>query len=90
MTGWIESKLIPASGKRPDKFTLEQLMWGEEETVAGGRWHLFGLVQSKPACWVLYDAPRARAWYEGSDVEPIFAISGRFPTRELLRAILST
>ena len=88
-SGWIESKLIPASGRRPDHFTLGQLMWGEEEVAAGGRWHLLGLVQSAPARWVLYDTVGARAWFEGAaDDRWLFSVSGRFPTRELLRALI--
>jgi len=85
VSGWIESKLIPANGAAPEHFTLEQEMWGREEVAAGGRWHLLGLVESRPARWVLYDAPRGRAWREGIANDPLLAVSGRFPTREILR-----
>jgi hypothetical protein len=84
ISGWIESKLIPSSGMAPSHFTLEQLMWGEEEVACGGKWHLLGLVESRPARWVLYDVYLARMWREGIVNEPLFAISGRFPTREII------
>jgi hypothetical protein len=87
MSGWIESKLIPANGNPPTHFTLDQLMWGEDEVAAGGQWHLFGLVMSKPARWVLYDAPGARLWFDHVSNDPLIAISGRFPTKEILSCI---
>ena len=87
VSGWIESKLIQPSGVAPVHFTLDQLVWGEHEASFGGRWHLLGLVESKPARWVLYDPMRARLWREGVTNEPLFSISGRFPTREILTVL---
>jgi hypothetical protein len=84
VSGWVESKLIPASGARPKEFTLDQLIWGELEVAAGGRWHLLGLRQSEPAEWWLLDPVLARLWYEGEPCEPLVRISGRFPLRETL------
>lgn len=84
VSGWVESKLIPASGRCPDNFTLLQVIWGEEETAAGGRWHLLGLRESEPAEWWLLDSKLAREWYNGQNVTPLVQISGRFPLREIL------
>lgn len=84
VSGWVESKLIPASGACPAEFTRDQLMWGEAETAAGGKWFLLGLRLSAPAEWWLLDAPTARAWFEGRPFEPLVRVSGRFPLREIL------
>lgn len=81
VTGWVEEKLIPLSGKPPDHFTLDQLLWGERETSLGGRWFLLGKCGSN---WVLYDAPGARAWRDGLADRWLFRIGGRFPLREVL------
>lgn len=84
-SGWIESKLVPRSGRRPDHFTREQLLWGEAEVAAGGRWFLLAL--REPRIWLLYDALGARAWFDGTGNRPIVESPGRFPTREIVRAI---
>ena len=81
VSGWCEAKLIPTSGRRPDHFTLDQLLWGEAEIAAGGLWHLLG---RSGAYWIMYDALGARAWYEGAAERWLFRISGRFPLREVL------
>lgn len=81
ISGWLELKLLPESGAVPDHFTREQLMWGQAEAAAGGRWHMLG---RSGAAWVLYDAPRARRWFDGEANDPIFAVTGRFPLREVL------
>lgn len=81
VSGWVEEKLISLNGKAPDHFTLDQLLWGERETALGGRWFLLG--RCGPA-WVLYDAPGARAWYEGTAERWLFRLTGRFPLREVL------
>lgn len=83
--GWIEAKLIPKSGRCPATFTRDQLMWGEAETQAGGRWYLLGL--REPRTWVLYDAKRAREWFEGIDPTPLLTIDGVFQARDVLDVI---
>lgn len=82
--GWMEAKVVPAAGKCPRHFTLEQLMWGGAYVAAGGRWCLLALVLSEPATWRLYDVLGARAWFDGRPDLWAFSISGRFPTREIL------
>ena len=84
-TGWIEAKLIPKSGRCPPAFTLDQLLWGEDEVKHGGRWYLFGL--RAPRTWVLYDAPRARAWFNGLMPRPLLELVGPFPTKAVLDII---
>lgn len=86
VAGWVEAKLVPKSGKPPDHFTLEQLLWGEEETRHGGAWFLLGL--RSPRTWVLYDAPRARAWRDGLANRPLVEVDGAFPTREIMKTLL--
>src|SRR5260221_119961 len=56
--GWIEAKLIPASGRKPDHFTLDQLRWAEDEVRYGGAWFLLGLREApghRHRAWRLYD-----------------------------------
>lgn len=84
-SGWIEAKLIARNGKCPRSFTREQLMWGEAEVEAGGRWFLLGL--REPRWWLLYDAPGARAWFDGGSNRPVVEVEGRFPTAEIIRTL---
>jgi len=83
--GWIEAKLIVKSGRRPDHFTREQLMWGEAIVAHGGRWHLLGL--RDPQTWVLYDAYQARAWFDNKENKPLVSYNGSFPTRLIALAL---
>ena len=82
-SGWVELKLGQAEGRRPACLTLDQVLWGEAwAAAAGGLWHLLVRVDD---LWLLYDAPGARALYEGSEgFEPLVRVRGRFPLRELL------
>ncbi len=85
--GYCEEKIIPASGRCPDHFTLEQLMWGEREVALGGRWFLLGrqaMAHNRIATWILYDAPGARVWFEGDAERWLFRTIGDFPTRQVL------
>lgn len=84
VSGWIEEKIVEPSGRCPDHLTLEQVMWGEAEVRAGGRWYLLARCGST---WWLMTAAACRVWREGGPAEPIFAIRGRFPTREILDVI---
>lgn len=84
VSGWLEEKVIPSSRRRPNHLTLDQIMWGEAEVRAGGRWHLLGRCGAE---WWLMTAAQCRSWYEGGSTEPIFAVSGRFPLREILDTI---
>ena len=81
---WLECKLIEPSGKIPDHFTLDQIMWGEAEVRNGGRWHL--LARCGPAWWLM-DSAGCRSWYQGGPPVPLFSITGRFPVREILDVI---
>jgi hypothetical protein len=81
VSGWIEAKLFPRSGRAPEAFTLDQLIWGEEEIRAGGRWTLLGRRGDE---WVAYDAPGARALFDGRSNAPLFALPGPFPVRAAL------
>lgn len=85
-SGWIENKLIPASGRCPDHFTLEQMIWGETiVSMPGGRWHLLGL---RGDTWYLLTAQQARTWFDGGPLEGAVQQRGRFPTREILRELV--
>lgn len=89
-SGWIEAKLIPANRQPPKHFTLEQLRWGEEEVRHGGAWFLLGLCENpgvRLRSWLLYDAPRAREWFDGTANRPLVDAAGRFPTAEIVRFI---
>lgn len=86
--GWVEAKLIPATGRCPEHFTLEQLMWGEDEVKYGGRWNLLGLREGRarqPREWVVFDAAGARDWFEGAALADtaIYREVGPFPTRDI-------
>lgn len=84
VSGWLELKLVPTSGRCPEHFTLDQLTWGELEVAAGGRWHLLA---RRGREWVLYDAVGARAWFDGTENAPLIAQTGRFPLRDILMHI---
>lgn len=85
VAGWLEAKLVPESRKCPPAFTLEQLLWAEDEVRFGGLWHLLGLTPSRT--WLLLDVRGARSWYEGAPAEAVFAARGAFPTVELHRRL---
>lgn len=86
--GWVEAKLIPPSGRPPKHFTKSQLMWGEDEVNAGGRWHLLGLrLDGKLREWVVYDTLAARRWFDTTEPCPSFVARGPFPTRELVELL---
>lgn len=82
-SGWIELKLLPLSGRVPDHFTREQLLWGRAEYEAGGRWYLLG---KRGAHWVLYDYPKAEQWFKGQEAR-LFSVEGKFPTKLILDTI---
>lgn len=82
--GWIEEKVVPPSGRCPDHFTREQLLWGEAEVRAGGRWYL--LARCGPEWWLM-DVGAARRWFEGGEAEPMLRAAGAFPTKQVLDVI---
>lgn len=82
--GWLEEKIVPASGRPPKHFTLDQVQWGEEEIRAGGRWHLLARCDRE---WWLMDVRQARQWWEGAPAVPLIRVTGRFPMREVLDII---
>jgi hypothetical protein len=84
--GWLEDKLIPPSCRCPGTFTLDQLIWGEAEAAAGGRWHLLGL-EPRSRTWLLFNAHQARRWYDGLDHDLTVEATGLFPTKELVLAL---
>lgn len=86
ISGWIEDKLIPASRRCPALFTIDQLLWGEAEVAAGGRWHLLGL-EPRTRTWMLFNAAQARAWFEDRDHDLVVETTGSFPTREIALAL---
>ena len=80
--GWIENKIGQREGARPASLTLDQVLWAEARTAAGGR--VFLLVRLGPA-WLLYDAEGTRKLYEGHpEPTPLVRVRGRFPLREIL------
>jgi len=85
-SGWLECKLLPLSGRCPDHFTLEQLLWGEEETAHGGRWYLLGLCGNE---WSLRDPVGARAFRDGKRERPTLLVQrGPFPSRDILKILI--
>lgn len=84
-SGWLECKLLPANGRCPAHFTLEQLMWGEEETAKGGHWFLLGL---RDGTWLLYDAAGARAFKDGEKSWTRLSRTGPFPVLDLLKVLI--
>lgn len=85
-SGWLEDKLIPPSLRCPAKFTLDQLLWAEEEIAAGGRWHLLGL-ETRSRTWYLLNARQAREWFDGGGLTAAVVARGTFPTREIALAL---
>jgi hypothetical protein len=84
-SGWIEAKLLDGR-ERPLKLTAEQVMFGEDEVAAGGRWVLLGLNPSRRA-WLAFDPAGARALFDGVEPTPLVVATGAFPTVELWRAM---
>ena len=83
-TGFVECKLVPASGRCPEEFSLDQLIWGASWFRAGGLWHLLGLRAGE---WWLLTAPQAREWYDTREPPAAFALrghTGAFPVRAML------
>ena len=85
-SGWIEAKLVPPSKRCPSHFTLDQILWGEAEVAAGGRWHLLGL-EPRTRAWMLFDVGQARAWFDGENHDLVAEATGPFPTREIALAL---
>lgn len=88
VSGWLELKLAPASGRCPEHLTREQVLWGCEEERAGGHWYL--LVKLGDGTWVLLTAGQANSWQLGGNlayVEPLLQRSGPFPWRAVLDVI---
>ncbi len=79
--GWVECKIGQREGIKPNSLTLDQVRWLERRAAAGGRAFLLVRVGR---LWLLYDAPRTRALYQGLSPRGLFCVSGRFPLRELL------
>lgn len=84
VSGWLEEKIVPPSGRPPKHFTLDQVLWGEAEVKAGGRWYL--LARCGPEWWLM-NIEQARYWWGGGAPEPSVKMTGRFPTREVLDII---
>jgi hypothetical protein len=85
-SGWLECKLLPPSGRCPEHFTLDQMLWGIEEVRHGGRWHLLGLcLIGRRRIWRLYDVDGAIKWRAESKSAPLVEAEGRFPRREIFR-----
>jgi hypothetical protein len=85
-SGWLEDKLIPASRRCPNAFTLDQLLWGEAEVAAGGRWHLLGL-EPRTRTWMLFNVAQARRWFGGLDHDLVIEAAGPFPTKAIALAL---
>jgi hypothetical protein len=85
VSGWLECKILPTNGRCPAHFTLEQLLWGEEETAKGGRWYLLGLCGAE---WRMYDAAGARAFRDGDCQWPLYCQIGPFPTSDILKILI--
>jgi len=77
--GWLECKLIPGA-----PFTIEQLLWGEQEVAAGGRWHLLAKRADE---WLLLNVMQARLWYETGMLTGVVQERGKFPTRTILKEL---
>ena len=86
VSGWLEDKLIPPSRRCPGTVTLDQILWGEAEVAAGGRWHLLGL-EPRTRTWLLMTSGQARAWFDGGPLAAVIESTGRFPTREIALAL---
>lgn len=81
-SGWVEDKLIPPSRRCPPKFTLDQLVWAEDEARAGGSWHLLGL-EPQSRTWFLLTVGQAREWFDGGELTALVIARGVFPTKEI-------
>ena len=86
ISGWLEDKLIPPSRRCPSLFTLDQLLWGEAEVAAGGRWHLLGL-EPRTRTWLLFNAQQARAWFDGLNHDYMVEAAGPFPMKAIALAL---
>lgn len=84
ISGWLEEKIVPKSGRPPKHFTLDQILWGEDEVRSGGRWYLLARCEAE---WWLMDIVQARKWWAGEPAAPSVRMTGRFPTREILDII---
>ncbi len=84
--GWLEDKLIPPSRRCPATFTRDQILWGEAEIAAGGRWHLLGL-EPRTRTWMLFNAAQARRWFDDLDHDLVVEAVGLFPTKALVLAL---
>ena len=82
-SGWVENKLFGRMGVCPDHLTLEQVLWGEAEVRAGGRWFLFG---RNKEFWLLYDIRGARALLTGEPSFPLIQ-TFKFPLQVLLETL---
>ena len=83
-SGWIENKLFEHHDKCPSHLTLEQVLWGEAEIKAGGRWFLLGICNG---IWLLYDIVGARTLLKGERPLPLIQYQGSFPTRRILEIL---
>lgn len=95
-SGWIENKYLPGWPARPEtpihieSLTLQQVLWLEEETRAGGRAWLMLQVAS---VYMLFNAIGVRAIfgrkYTATDCLDTALVRSRiiFPTRDLLRVL---
>lgn len=81
VSGWVEEKLFPTSGRCPGHLTQEQVMWGEEWSRAGGLWWLVG---RRGAEWVAYSAIGARMLLDGRENAPALIDTGAFPRARML------
>lgn len=96
--GVLELKFLEECPKRAstplriDKLTLEQVLWGERWTGAGGRYRLLLRIGGGNGGYALFDAPGVRALYERTIIRaalPQAAImwidEPTFPTLKILR-----
>lgn len=86
ISGWLELKILAASGRAPKHLTLDQVLWGRAEVSAGGKWHM--LCRSGQE-WLLHDVDGAAALFKGETTStPIFRqAAGKFPLALLIAAI---
>lgn len=85
VSGWMECKMIPLSGRCPEHFTKEQLLWAEAEMAHGGRWFLLARRGSE---WLMYDAVGARAFKDGEKAWARLCQTGPFPTLDILKVLI--
>ncbi len=85
VSGWLELKILAASGRAPEHLTLDQVLWGRAEVAAGGRWHMLCRAGRD---WLLYDVEGAAALFRGDLTSiPIFRHRGKFPLAALIAVI---